>query len=1149
VSGSQDSAPYAWKTVRVFICSAPRDFHAERDYLAKYVFPELREWCEQWRVYLVDIDLRWGMTREERAHGRTIEICLEEVDGSRPFFVGLLGNRYGWVPGPDLLPDRGAGAYAWFRGREDQSITHLEIQHAVLDPVRSVDTVEQVPHAFFYLRDETSLPDAETLTALSPAERNEYRDMFFEQDTDRRGRLRDLKAQIRRHYEELGAARGNAAEVAARLFAYSPEFDPGLTNPEDDKLKGRFTHESLREFGARVKEDIKKSIAQQFQGCIAFLARKREEDPLTTERKLHESFAETHTRSFVGREALLKRLREYVIGDSREVLAVYGEEGSGKSALLAEFYRSMKDFPSGAERPNGGTEPAAHIIPHFVGASPGATAPLSVLQVLCRDIYEHCGLRQRKREKLAAVKGKYARATARRLRIEAEYRLPGPDIWTSSAFRAFLQKCRGRVLIVLDGADRLDERDSGQVLAWLPLELPAHVKIIVSSSGGISKVALARKTHNELTVTALSLKDRRELVRRALAVFCKRLAREQVEVLVRKEEAGNPLYLSVALEQLRLYGGSGQALDQCIKELGTHTEDLFGKVLARLECDLAEGTSARAGAAIAERVFCLLACARHGLTRRELRVLMAESDPDGRHALALCAVRDHLHRCGDVISLYHLALYAAVKERFLGADRAKQWHAEWGEYWGRQPAYIGWRDGRAPDIGVVHGHGPERRPNLRKLDEQFPQQYRAEQWDAIAQAFTDFSFLEAYAETGRMRDLISDLNAAVQVVEVGSEDRPMHGLLVLLCEALARDYRFVMLHPETLFQCLWNSCWWYDCPAAAAHYECSERDLKRLPWNRPGPKLFELLESWRAAKESDSPGFPWVRSLRPPPVPLGGAGWYRLKAGTDAEGSAKFLADGTLVGPDLKVWDTCTGRAGRMWEGQGKAARFESAHRAGRATSEIIFESTGLRGYGTGARSITTGRTVGVFPVALQRLVSSPVAPVCAGEGRTPEHFYILRLEGVVSGGRRVERAAYLPCDRRKVLIADHEQMLCALFKTALVCEFSDLAVDLASSGGETIEAFCRAHHAVLVLAESLGHRDGALAYRMFLHLQQICARKRWEMPCVLVHGDIGRNAAMRSVTQASNGKHGMLQYPCPADRMATAVGERLARPVDPEPR
>src|SRR4051794_29869492 len=95
-------------------------------------------------------------------------------------------------------------------------------------------------------------------------------------------------------------------------------------------------------------------------------------------------------------------------------------------------------------------------------------------------------------------------------------------------------------------------------------------------------------------------------------------------------------------------------------------------------------------------------------------------------------------------------------------------------------------------------------------------------------------------------------------------------ILNLLGEAIRRDLHFIDRHPTTLFQCLWNSCWWYDCPAAAGHYDLPERKAHGpLPWQLPPrERLSTQLERWRAERERETPGFPWLRGLRPPPLNL-----------------------------------------------------------------------------------------------------------------------------------------------------------------------------------------------------------------------------------------------------------------------------------------
>ena len=87
-----------WRTVRVFISSTFRDMHAERDQLVRVVFPELKERCLKRHIWLIDVDLRWGVTEEQALGGGALDICLDEIDSCRPYFLGLLGHLYGSIP-------------------------------------------------------------------------------------------------------------------------------------------------------------------------------------------------------------------------------------------------------------------------------------------------------------------------------------------------------------------------------------------------------------------------------------------------------------------------------------------------------------------------------------------------------------------------------------------------------------------------------------------------------------------------------------------------------------------------------------------------------------------------------------------------------------------------------------------------------------------------------------------------------------------------------------------------------------------------------------------------------------------------------------------------------------------------------------------
>src|SRR5205809_6803556 len=113
------------RVIRVFVSSTFRDMQAERDVLIKKVFPQLRKRCESRGVTWGEVDLRWGITDEQAAEGQVLPICLAEIERSRPYFIGLLGERYGWVP--EAVDQQLAEAEPWLVEHRERSVTELEI--------------------------------------------------------------------------------------------------------------------------------------------------------------------------------------------------------------------------------------------------------------------------------------------------------------------------------------------------------------------------------------------------------------------------------------------------------------------------------------------------------------------------------------------------------------------------------------------------------------------------------------------------------------------------------------------------------------------------------------------------------------------------------------------------------------------------------------------------------------------------------------------------------------------------------------------------------------------------------------------------------------------------------------------------------------
>ncbi|MBM3245576.1 MAG: DUF4062 domain-containing protein, partial [Candidatus Omnitrophica bacterium] len=76
---------------------------SERDKLMTHTWPILRKLCQERQVELVEVDLRWGIAEEQSTRKETLKLCLDEIRACRPYFIGLLGERYGWVPGEEAF--------------------------------------------------------------------------------------------------------------------------------------------------------------------------------------------------------------------------------------------------------------------------------------------------------------------------------------------------------------------------------------------------------------------------------------------------------------------------------------------------------------------------------------------------------------------------------------------------------------------------------------------------------------------------------------------------------------------------------------------------------------------------------------------------------------------------------------------------------------------------------------------------------------------------------------------------------------------------------------------------------------------------------------------------------------------------------------
>ncbi|MEI8334739.1 MAG: tetratricopeptide repeat protein, partial [Chloroflexota bacterium] len=630
---STSSAPK--RAIRVFVSSTFRDMGAERDELVKRVFPALRALCESRGVTWGEVDLRWGVTDEQRAEGQVLPICLAEIARCRPYFLGLLGDRYGWVP--DTLDPKAVEAAPWIEEEPGASVTELEILHGVLRDPAMAD------HAFFYLRDPAyaesrpaeayrEVPTPDEVRDLGPAEAER-------RAADRRERLVALKARI-------GDSR----------FPVRDYPDPVA-------------------LGARVLADLSGVIEARFPADSV-------PDPLDAEAALHDAFARSRATVYVGRDADAAALDAHAAGDGPP-LVVTGESGVGKSALLATWalrYRAA--------------HPEVPVILHFAGASAASADPRSMLRRLLGELRRRYGLSLEIPDDPEALRLAFANAL-------------------------HMAAARGRLVLVLDALDQLDDRDGAPDLAFLPPVIPPGVRLLLSTLPGRPAEAVASRGWPTHPVAPLTQAERGQLIDVYLAGYAKVLAPALRARVIAAPQSANPLYLRVLLEELRQWGAH-ETLPEALERYLAAADPaaLFTRVLARWEADYDRDRPGLTADAMTA-----LWAARRGLAEAELLDLLGPGDDPLPGAvwspLFLAAASALVSRAG-LLGFFHDHLRRAVAERYLIAD------AE------RAAAHR-----RLADYFAGRETGP------RRIAELPWQLARAGEWDRLAALLGDLGFFTA----------------------------------------------------------------------------------------------------------------------------------------------------------------------------------------------------------------------------------------------------------------------------------------------------------------------------------------------------------------------------------------------------------------------
>lgn len=271
------------RQIRIFISSTFQDMQAERDYLMTKIFPRLRLLAQKRDVSLVEIDLRWGIAKEEEGQsGKVVFTCLNEIEQSHPFFLGILGNRYGWCPSEDdlLKNEEFRQRYGWIADdiRHRRSITEIEMQYGVLRNKKPL-------HAFFFLK--------------QPATSNEPKSFF--------GRL-------------LGSRQSEEERKLERL-------------KKEIRQNNRYPWAYYT-----CPDDLGEQVEKAFVNLLDKLYPNRPMTPLEQEQMRQKILRDKHCAVYIETSDLMKEIDE-ALASGQSKIGILGDNGIGKSALIANWLK------------------------------------------------------------------------------------------------------------------------------------------------------------------------------------------------------------------------------------------------------------------------------------------------------------------------------------------------------------------------------------------------------------------------------------------------------------------------------------------------------------------------------------------------------------------------------------------------------------------------------------------------------------------------------------------------------------------------------------------------------------------------------------------------------------------------------------------
>lgn len=273
----------------LFVSSTFKDMQYERDAIQQIVLPNLNAIAKRYGQTLSICDLRWGINTMDldsvEGSKKVLDVCLDQIDRCGSPMIVLLGERYGYIPGSEIMRDIAAYKKLELSSLEI-SVTALEIEYGAMSERQKKNTL-------FYLRD---------MAGDVPA---------------------DYLCEDAEHAEKLAKLKERIVKLAGKPI---PTYN---TRYADGKLYG------MEEFADMLVADIASVLIPEWE-------EQAHKSAFELDRKTQWDFIEDRNAVCRGREKLLADVTAEVFGGSR-LVALKGDTGSGKSVVFSKLAITLRD--------------------------------------------------------------------------------------------------------------------------------------------------------------------------------------------------------------------------------------------------------------------------------------------------------------------------------------------------------------------------------------------------------------------------------------------------------------------------------------------------------------------------------------------------------------------------------------------------------------------------------------------------------------------------------------------------------------------------------------------------------------------------------------------------------------------------------------